>query len=119
MAADINKSTFDDKTLLKLDIFRECFREWFPVFLHNPFIERIYIMDMFAGSGTDIEGNPGSPLILIDEARGQEDKYCKHAEEKRKDIRFWFNEAIPSKVAELNENVGYFMNKCAEDCSLD
>ena len=92
MAANINDKVFDEKTQLKLDIFRECFREWFPVFLHNPFINRIYIMDMFAGSGTDSEGNPGSPLVLLDEVKGVGANYCKHAEHNKSDVHFWFNE---------------------------
>lgn len=56
---DINKAQFDEATLLKLDIFRRCFREWLPVFLHNPFITNIIIYDLFAGSGKDIVGNRG------------------------------------------------------------
>lgn len=38
MAKDINKKEFDEATLLKLEIFRECFREWLPVFIHSPLI---------------------------------------------------------------------------------
>ena len=58
MAKNINKDPFDEATQLKLEIFRECFREWLPVFIHNPTIEKIYSYDFFAGSGTDSEGNP-------------------------------------------------------------
>jgi three-Cys-motif partner protein len=118
MAADLNKKVFDKKTLLKLDIFRECFREWFPVFLNISFIRRIYIMDMFAGSGTDSEDNPGSPLVLLDEVKGLESKYCKQAENERRDIRFWFNEAIPSKVELLKTNIGTYFRNCEHNCSL-
>lgn len=67
---DINSEPFPEATMLKLDIFRRCFREWFPVFVHHPSVESIYIYDMFAGSGTDSDGNPGSPLILLEEAVG-------------------------------------------------
>ncbi|OJV37691.1 MAG: hypothetical protein BGO33_03135 [Bacteroidia bacterium 43-41] len=118
MPADINKKAFDEKTLLKLDIFRECFREWFPVFLNNIFIERIYIMDMFAGSGTDPERNLGSPLILLDEVRGPESSFCSTAKERGRDIRFWFNEAEPSKAKELNMNVDSFIGRCEQNCNL-
>ena len=118
MTADINKKTFDKKTLLKLDIFRECFREWFPVFLHNSFIDSIYIMDMFAGSGTDVDGNPGSPLILLEEVRGPGSSFCYQAEKARKDIRFWFNEAMRAKIGDLNVNVSSFIQKCEENCDL-
>ena len=76
MAKNINNKAFNCETQLKLDIFRECFREWFPVFLHNPYVSHIYIYDLFAGSGTDAEGKYGSPLILLEEARGEDAKHC-------------------------------------------
>lgn len=72
---DINDKPFDEGTLLKLDIFRDCFREWFPVFVHNAAISRIYIYDMFAGSGKDSISMDGSPLILLKEARGNEKQH--------------------------------------------
>lgn len=78
MAKDINKSEFTEETKLKLDIFRECFREWYPVFLHNPYIKRLFIYDMFAGSGKDSIGNLGSPLILLQEAIGEEQQHCEY-----------------------------------------
>jgi hypothetical protein len=43
MTKDINKFEYTKETKLKLDIFRECFREWFPVFLHNQFISHLYV----------------------------------------------------------------------------
>ena len=70
---DINSKAFDEGTLLKLNIFRECFREWLPVFLYGKGIERICIYDLF---GYDTEGNPGSPMILLDEVRGNNRQYC-------------------------------------------
>lgn len=45
MAKDINKDIFSESTLLKLEIFAECFREWFPVFINNPHTQNIYIID--------------------------------------------------------------------------
>lgn len=69
MAKDINKSKYTEETKLKLDIFRKCFREWYPVFLRPPHITHLFIYDMFAGSGKDAIGNYGSPLILLQEAR--------------------------------------------------
>lgn len=78
MAKDINKSEYTEGTKLKLEIFRECFREWFPVFIHNPFVKQIYVYDLFAGSGVDAVGNIGSPLILLSEARGDKRQHCRH-----------------------------------------
>jgi len=113
---DINKSKFTEETKLKLDIFREFFREWFPVFLNNPFIDRIYIYDFFAGSGTDDSGVYGSPLILLDEVK----KYCEKANSKP--IVFSFNEKQKEKIEALKISVeDYFLkcfnaNLCKENC---
>lgn len=41
MAKDINKKDFSEETELKLDIFRECFREWYPVFLNDHFVRGV------------------------------------------------------------------------------
>lgn len=83
---DINKQPFHEATMLKLDIFRRCFREWFPVFVHHPGVKQIFIYDMFAGSGTDSMGNPGSPIILLEEARGDKRQHCKDLAQK---ISMW------------------------------
>lgn len=119
MTVDINSRAFDDKTLLKLDIFRDCFVEWFPVFLNNPYVNRIYIMDLFAGSGGDAKGNLGSPLLLLDEVKGADAGYCKQAENNRKVIKFWFNELDTDKVKKLKKNVDDFITRCEKECSLD
>ena len=79
----------DETTKLKLTIFGECFKEWLPVFLHDKHTQSVYIYDFFAGSGTDAEGHPGSPLILLNEAKGEERKYCQKAHKK---ISFLFTE---------------------------
>lgn len=118
MTADINKKVFDENTLLKLAIFRECFREWFPVFLYTKAFEKIFIMDMFAGSGKDPVQNFGSPLILLDEVRGGNSSFCSQAKRNGRHIQFWFNEAKISKTEELNMNVDSFIRKCEENCNL-
>ena len=89
MTKNINKSPFDEATELKLEIFGECFREWLPVFIHNPLIEKIFIYDFFAGSGTDSLGKPGSPIILLNEAKGENCKICNSVNGKQ--IIFGFN----------------------------
>ncbi len=88
MAKDINNHTFDEATKLKLTIFGECFKEWLPVFLHDKYTRAVHIYDFFAGSGTDTSGYLGSPLILLNEAKGEEKKYCQKAE---KTISFTYN----------------------------
>jgi three-Cys-motif partner protein len=106
---DINASIFSEGTKLKLEIFAECFREWFPVFVHHTFIRKIYIFDFFAGSGMDTQGNLGSPLILLSEARG---KHCDAIRKNGKEILFAFNEKDLTKKTELKENVTSFIGSC-------
>ena len=115
MAKNINKKPFDEATKLKLDIFRECFREWLPVFIHNPYIDRIFIYDFFAGSGSDIEGTPGSPIILLEEAKGENCKVCNSV--KNKQIVFGFNELLDDKNKELETSIKTFVEKCiSQNC---
>lgn len=68
LAGRFHDKLFDDATKLKLEIFRGYLQEWIPVFL-TPSNRRPYvnIYDFFAGPGYDSSGNPGSPLIIIDE----------------------------------------------------
>ena len=119
MTKDINKSVFTEATLLKLDIFRECFREWYPVFLHASYIKGLYIYDMFAGSGTDKIGNFGSPLILLQEAIGEEHKHCKYLAKRDMPIFFGFNEKNPTKIRELQDHVEKSITECKSSCHLD
>ncbi|MFC1731076.1 three-Cys-motif partner protein TcmP [candidate division KSB1 bacterium] len=112
MAKDINKTVFDEATKLKLDIFGECFEEWFPVFLHSPWYKKLYIFDFFAGSGKDLENNLGSPLVLLDKAKGEDRKYCLNA---KKEIKFLFNDDKQDKSEELKQNVAQYIEKCKQD----
>ena len=115
---DINKTEFSEETKLKLDLFRECFREWFPVFVHNLYISHVFVYDLFAGSGKDAVGNPGSPIILFQESRGDKKQHCKsllRANAPR--ITFAYNELESSKRSELEENVSAEYNLCKSQCT--
>lgn len=112
MGKDINKSVFDEATKLKLDIFGECFEEWFPVFLHSPWYKKLYVFDFFAGSGKDLENNSGSPLVLLDKAKGTDRKYCINA---KKEIKFLFNEGGQDKSEELKQNVAQYIEECKQE----
>lgn len=118
MAKNINKDIYTEETLLKLDIFRECFREWFPVFLNNPYITSIFIYDFFAGSGTDIEGTFGSPLILLEESKGNENKHCLHFIKNKQKIAFAFNEVQKRKAKTLELRINEFFEQCSTNCNL-
>jgi three-Cys-motif partner protein len=117
MAKDINKSSFDHATKIKLDIFRESFKEWLPIFIHTPYVEKRYIYDFFAGSGMDSEMNSGSPLILLEEAKGQDLMHCSKSEGKK--IVFAFNEKIKKKSKELEQNVSHFVDNCLQNCNRE
>ena len=114
---DINKSEFTEETKLKLDIFRKCFREWYPVFVHNKYISHIFVYDMFAGSGKDVAMNPGSPVILFQEARGNNKQHCKSLLKRESSfVTFGFNELNTEKKAELESNVFTELASCRSQC---
>ncbi len=110
MTEKLHSKPFDEGTRLKLNIFRKCFREWLPVFIHNPKIDKIFVYDFFAGPGRDSEGTPGSPLILLEEARGADLQYCKTG--KIKDVIFGFNDKNESET--LKQNIAAYFNQCCQ-----
>lgn len=113
MAKNINNKKFTQSTQLKLDIFRDCFREWLPVFLRNPAISNIFIYDLFAGSGTDIDGSPGSPLLLLEESIGENKQHCDFLKQtNNKKIIFAFNDIQITKSQTLHQNIEDFLTKC-------
>ncbi|MBA3010959.1 MAG: three-Cys-motif partner protein TcmP [Desulfobacula sp.] len=114
MTKDINKEAFDDSTKLKLEIFGNCFREWFPVFKNNLFIKKVFVYDFFAGSGMDSAGNFGSPLILLNESKGKNRAYCQNA---KIPISFIFNESKKRKADKLKATTQQFVSACEiENC---
>ena len=120
MPKDINKDRFPVETKLKLEIFAECFREWFPVFINNPYTKEVFIYDFFAGSGKDSDGTLGSPLILLNEAKGDNCKFCTQVKSNSKKIYFAFNEKEKAKQELLIENIKEFMSNClTQNCKAD
>lgn len=66
MGKDFHKNAFDDGTRLKLSLFENYLKDWLPVFLRgSDYYQRINIFDFFSGPGHDPDGNPGSPLIMV------------------------------------------------------
>ncbi len=109
MAKDINNFEFDEATKLKLKIFGEAFQEWLPVFLHEQYTKEVFIYDFFAGSGKDSTGFLGSPLVLLDKAKGDKKKYC---QTNKKQVHFIFNEAKKEKAEILKKNVTVHIEEC-------
>ena len=116
MAKDINEKPFDEATILKLNIFGECFKEWLPVFIHDRYTDQVHIFDFFAGSGKDANNIFGSPIILLEEAKGDSKMYCTQA---RKKIIFNFNDNINKKSIALEKNVNDFISSCQRENNCD
>ncbi|MCK4531127.1 MAG: three-Cys-motif partner protein TcmP, partial [Candidatus Marinimicrobia bacterium] len=112
MAKNINNSVFDEATKLKLDIFGECFEEWLPVFNNDFYTNAVYVFDLFAGSGKDSNNEAGSPLVLLNKAKGKERKYCLKA---KKEIIFLFNEGVKEKSTELKQNIIQYIDNCKKE----
>ncbi len=112
MTKEFHSQSFDESTKLKLEIFRECFREWLPVFINNQIIKRVYIYDFFAGPGKDAEENRGSPLILLNEAKGRDKRYCNIVNNDNKEVAFIFIDRSGKKTAELENHVEDYFSEC-------
>lgn len=123
MTKNMHQKSFSEETKLKLDIFRECFREWFPVFVHQIYWDKLFVYDFFAGSGYDADGMAGSPIILLEEAMGENTKHCKSIKNSRKEVTFVFNEYEPqkkqNKFEELKSNIESHSQQCKEKNGCD
>lgn len=93
---------FQADTKLKLAIFRDYVREWLPVFLTRKPYPEIVIMDGFCGQGTDRSGEPGTPLILLEEIKNYYQARSSVATETP--IRILFNDKEPSYISGLQRN---------------
>lgn len=109
---DIHKSSFDDGTQIKLHILKEYLKMWLPVFTKRGklFWQNIYIYDFFAGEGTDIDGEFGSPLIILDELK----EHCSTMKERNISCDVSFNEYDECKVKKLQSNIQELKNNCAK-----
>ena len=103
MNADFHKIVFDDATQLKLEIYREYIRKWLPVFVEkevvSPWNGKINIFDFFCGPGKDSAGNPGSPILAIEECL----KYNQRLEEKGRFVNLFFNDDNKTKIKHLDK----------------
>lgn len=104
--------TFDDGTLAKLAVFRGYIRAWIPVAMGDEHVKRVRIFDFFAGPGSDANGQPGSPLIIVEEVR----KFCEKHGPPRDGTRvsLYFNDKNPGNIATLEQKVSHAT--CGEAC---
>ncbi|MCX5634383.1 MAG: three-Cys-motif partner protein TcmP [Planctomycetota bacterium] len=111
----INWNAYDRETKLKLEIFRGYIREWLPVFLAGrSSFKTVALYDFFAGPGRDVEGEKGSPLIIIDELKAYLSN-PKTPKVQGVEIRLYFNDDKRAKYLELKEaieeeNISNFFN---------
>ena len=107
MRRNFHDKAFDEGTQLKLDIFRRYIREWLPVFItESSYLRRIAsvnIFDFFSGPGYDAEGNPGTPVIIVEEIK----KYCEEKKTIKSNIPIYlyFNDLDTSKVQSLKKEL--------------
>jgi three-Cys-motif partner protein len=67
---DLFDDPFDDGTLIKLEIFENYVEAWLPTFIMAK-RKNIGIFDLFAGSGYDKNGVPGSPIRILKQINHQ------------------------------------------------
>jgi len=94
---------FDDGTKAKLEIFRQYFEEWLPVFVSGKKIywQRVQVFDFFAGMGKDAAGHKGSPLIILDTANN----LGVRTKANNIKLRLVFNEKDSDNHEELSSNI--------------
>jgi len=102
-ADDFHNKPFDEGTLTKLQIFELYAREWFPVFLslEKPRRAAIHVFDFFAGPGTDLGNELGSPLRLLRQLQN----YQGSDGWDNVRIHVHFYDEDPNKIAKLKENI--------------
>ena len=113
MAKDFHNKSFDDETILKLEIFRGYTRQWLPVFLSRKTFDSVNIFDFFAGPGKDSNGVEGSPLIIIDEIK----KYLNSSKAplaENVSVRLFLNDSDPSKILLLRKEIKPKDEACLE-----
>lgn len=103
---NINSEPFDDSTLAKLDIYEDYAEAWIPTFVMSGY-KQIAIFDLFAGSGYDSTGVPGSPIRIL----GQIQKFIEHIFSKGTRITLYLNEFESKKFLELRESCEAYLDK--------
>jgi hypothetical protein len=98
-AQDLHNKPFDEGTKTKLEIYRGYVRAWLQVFLHAEAFrgKPLQFFDFFCGPGEDSRGEPGSPLILINELLSEQATITQRGHT----IRIFFNDQDAAKIENL------------------
>lgn len=110
---NFHNTKFDKGTQSKLEVFKEYFKESFPVFLHSKAFDEIYIYDFFAGQGFNDQGEQGTAINILDEIK----PYCDQIRKSGKKVFIILNDKDESEV--LKKNVLEFMRNCKTNCDDD
>jgi three-Cys-motif partner protein len=101
-AKDIFDEPFKESTLAKLEIFEKYIDSWLPTFIMADFNKKpIQIFDLFAGSGSDVNGVFGSPLRIIKIISKHKDKLV----QKNKKVKIFLNDLDSKKINSLKKKV--------------
>jgi three-Cys-motif partner protein len=106
MSKDFFNKPYTEDTNVKLELYREYLKKWFPVFIaaYKPFVKIVNLFDLFCGTGKDSEGTYGSPLIALEVLN-----FYKEAVEKTSvKINLYFNDQNVNYLDELKSNVEEF-----------
>ena len=107
---DFHNSKFDKGTQSKLEVFKEYFKESFPVFLHSPTFDEIFIYDFFAGQGQNAEGEYGTAFNILSEIK----PYCNDIRKSKKKVFIILNDKEESEI--LKSNILDFFYTCKSNC---
>lgn len=119
MATKFHDESFSAETQLKLELFRRYIRKWVPVFMTKPRMDAnrkqrsVHIFDLFAGPGTDANGEPGSPLLVMKELQS----FCQQNKAIRipnPDVQLYFSDDDPAHIDALRRIVSD--NICPAGC---
>lgn len=98
---DIFDKPFDEGTQIKLEIFQKYLETWLPTFIMGSFSKPIQVFDLFAGSGYDKSGVPGSPMRILEVINNHRGNLVKTS----KKVKLYFNDSCNEKVEKLKLNV--------------
>ncbi len=96
---DLHRQPFDESTKTKLLIYRSYIRAWLQVFLHAERFrgKPLQFFDFFCGPGEDSAGEPGSPLIVVNELLAEHARI----DQRGHSVRLLFNDHDAGKIENL------------------
>ncbi len=110
---DFHNLKFDRGTISKLEVFKEYFKESFPVFLHSPYFDEIYVYDFFAGQGKNSNNEYGTAFHILEEIK----PYCEEIRRSNKKVYLVFNDNKESEI--LGSNISEFLCYCQRNCDIE